>query len=172
MESAGRDERNGEGREIPRFKYEKNLPGAALLPHRPPFLFVDRLFSADETGCVGEFTYRPEDFPYLVPASGGASIVPGTILVESMSQVAGAGMVSQGSVGGEDKEAVFAFAAVDFARFRRPVRLGDRLVTVVRNTKIRKPLGVFSLKGYVGGELVAEALVKCMLSERAKAKEV
>ena len=157
--------------EIPRFKYEKNVSGESLMPHRAPFLFIDRLLSADETGCVGEFTYRPEGFRYLVETSGGDALIPGTILIESMSQVAGAGMVSQGFVGGEDKEAVFAFAAVDFARFRRPVRLGDRLVTVVRNAKIRKPLGVFSLKGYVGGELVAEALVKCMLSERAKAKE-
>ena len=158
--------------EIPKFMCEKNMSGEALLPHRPPFLFVDRLFSADETGCAGEFTYRPEEFRYLVSTSGGEALIPGTILVESMSQVAGAGVVSQGFVGGKDKEAVFAFAAVDFARFRRPVRLGDTLTTVVRNAKIRKPLGVFSLKGYVGGELVAEALVKCMLSERAKAKEV
>ena len=165
--------RKGEDLEdIPRFRCEKDQPGAELLPHRPPFLFVDRLRSADETGCVGEFTYRQEDFPYIVATSGGAAVIPGTILIESMSQVAGAGMVSQGFVGGKDKEAVFAFAAVDRARFRRPVRLGDTLVTVVRNVKVRKPLGVFSLKGYVGGELVAEALVKCMLSERAKAKEV
>ncbi|MBR3222174.1 MAG: beta-hydroxyacyl-ACP dehydratase [Kiritimatiellae bacterium] len=157
--------------EIPKFSHECGNPGVELLPHRPPFLFVDRLITADETGCVGEFTYRPEDFEYLTPASGGTAAVPGMILIETMSQVAGAGMVSQGFVGGKDKEAVFAFAAVDRARFRRPVRLGDTLVTVVRNEKVRRPLGVFSLKGYVNGELVAEALVKCMLSERAKARE-
>ena len=146
--------------------------GMALLPHRAPFLFVDRLLSADETGTVGEFTYRPDTFPYKVDAQdGGAPVIPGMILVESMSQVAGAGMVSQGFVGGKDKEAVFAFAAVDTARFIRPVRLGDTLVTVVRNEKVRKPLGIFSLTGYVNGEKVAEAKVKCMLSERAKAKE-
>ena len=157
--------------EVPRFRIEVDRSGESLLPHRPPFLFVDRLLSADETGCVGEFTYRPEEFPYLLETSAGARLVPGTILVESMSQIAGAGMVAQGFVGGKDREAVFAFAAVDRARFRRPVRLGDTVVTVVRNMKIRKPLGVFSLKGYVCGKLAAEAVVKCMLSERAKAKE-
>ena len=158
--------------DFPKFKNELNTPGEALLPHRPPFLFVDMLVAADETGAMGEFTYDRETFGFLVEANdGGAPLIPGTILVESMSQVAGAGMVSQGFVGGKDKEAVFAFAAVDSARFLRPVRLGDRLVTVVSNDKVRRPLGVFTLKGYVDGELVAEAKVKCMLSERAKAKE-
>ena len=156
--------------DIPNFKNVCNQSGESLLPHRAPFLFVDRLIASDETGCVGEFTYRPEAFGYLVTV-GGEATVPGTILIESMSQVAGAGMVSHGFVGGKDKEAVFAFAAVDSARFVRPVRLGETLTTVVRNEKVRRPLGVFSLKGYVNGELVAEASVKCMLSERAKAKE-
>ena len=157
---------------MPEFKNKIDRPGMEFLPHRPPFLFVDRLLAADETGAVGEFTYRPGEFGYLVSAEdGGAPLIPGMILIESMSQVAGAGMVAGGFVGGKDKEAVFAFAAVDRARFRRSVRLGDRLVTVVRNDKVRKPLGVFSMKGYVNGELVAEATVKCMLSERAKAKE-
>ena len=161
-----------EGLEIPEFKNKVDRPGMEFLPHRPPFLFVDRLLSSDETGAVGEFTYRPEEFGYLVDAAdGGAPLIPGMILVESMSQVAGAGMVSNGFVGDKDKEAVFAFAAVDRARFLKPVRLGDRLVTVVSNDKVRRPLGVFTLKGYVNDELVAEATVKCMLSERAKAKE-
>lgn len=157
---------------MPEFKNEIDRPGMDFLPHRFPFLFVDRLLSSDKAGAVGEFTYRPGEFGYLVDApDGGAPLIPGTILIESMSQVAGAGMVSNGFVGGKDKEAVFAFAAVDRARFLRPVRLGDRLVTVVSNDKVRKPLGVFSMKGYVNGELVAEATVKCMLSERAKSKE-
>ena len=158
--------------EIPKFKNELNRPGMDFLPHRSPFLFVDTILSADETGVVGTFTYRPGEFPYLAPtAEGERPMIPGSILIESMSQVAGAGLVSQGFIGGEDKEAVFTFAAVDFTRFFRPVRLGDTLVTVVKNAKIRKPLGVFALKGYVGEELVAEAVVKCMLSDRPRARE-
>ena len=121
---------------------------------------------------MGEFTYRTDSFRYVINAQdGGAPIIPGMILIESMSQVAGAGTVSQGFVGGKDKEAVFAFAAVESARFHRPVRLGDTLVTEVRNVRLRKPLGIYSLTGYVNGVKVAEAKVKCMLSERAKAKE-
>ena len=155
---------------VPKFKNEINRPGMDFLPHRPPFLFVDRMLSADETGAVGEFTYRPESFGYLIdPADGGAPLIPGAIIIETMSQVAGAGLVAQGIIGGEDKEAVFTFAAIDNARFYRPVRLGDKLETVATSVRLRKPLGVFSVKGYVDGKLVAEALVKCMLSDRPKA---
>ena len=46
--------------EIPTFKEVYNRSGESLLPHRPPFLFVDRLISADETGGVGEYTFTAE----------------------------------------------------------------------------------------------------------------
>ena len=46
--------------EFPKFQHEFDLPGEALLPHRPPFLFVDRLLSADATGALGEYTFTTE----------------------------------------------------------------------------------------------------------------
>ena len=45
---------------LPQFKTVYNQSGEALLPHRPPFLFVDRLLSADETGGIGEYTFTRE----------------------------------------------------------------------------------------------------------------
>ena len=46
--------------ELPKFKYEFNMSGESLLPHRPPFLFLDTLISADETGAIGAYTYTFE----------------------------------------------------------------------------------------------------------------
>ena len=46
--------------ELPKFKQEFNRPGIELLPHRSPFLFVDTLVSADETGALGEYTFTAE----------------------------------------------------------------------------------------------------------------
>ena len=151
--------------DLPQFKNVYNKPGAELLPHRPPFLFVDTLMAADETGALGEYTFTAEKNDFFRGHFPDYPVVPGVVLIEAMSQVAGAAVVARGVLGGQ---AAFAFAAVEEARFKRPVRPGDKLTTVVRILRERVPLGVYDVTGYVGDELAATAKVKCMLMNGRK----
>ena len=150
---------------FPEFKQVFNLRGIDILPHRPPFLFVDTLISADETGALGEYTFTFEKNDFFKGHFPDFPVVPGVVLVEAMSQVAGAGLVARGILG--DKP-TFAFAAIEGARFKRPVRPGDKLVTVAKTVKERVPLGVYEVEGYVDGELACCAKVKCMVTNGRK----
>ena len=152
--------------EFPAFKNVYNKPGIELLPHRAPFLFVDTLVSADESGALGEYTVSFEKNDFFKGHFPDYPVVPGVVLIEAMAQVAGAGIVARGILGGQGKVPTFLFAGVDGVRFRKPVRPGDKLVTVAENVRVRKPLAVLALKGYVNGELVCDCSAKCMIGEK------
>ena len=151
--------------EFPVFKQVFNRSGESLLPHKKPFLFVDTLLSADETGAIGEYTFTEEKNDFFKGHFPDYPVVPGVILVEAMSQLAGAAVVARGVLG---SQAAFAFASIESARFKKPVRPGDKLVIVAKNIRERVPLGFYEVSGYVNGELATTAKVKCMLMNGRK----
>ena len=146
------------------------MRGIDLLPHRSPFLFVDELIAADETGAIGTYTYTEEKNDFFKGHFPGNPVVPGVVLIESMAQVAGAALVATGLVkkGANGEPPLFVLVTVDDAKFRQSFRPGDKLTTVVENKVVKAIVGEFKLTGYLndGDKPAAEATVKCMLGAK------
>ena len=134
-----------------------------LLPHREPFLFVDRLVSSDAASAVGEYTFTLERNSFFRGHFPGNPIVPGVILVESMAQVCAASVIANGSFG--DRVPIFLLAAVSDVRFLRPVRPGDTLVTRASVIRSRGRFHSFDAEGFVGCDRVVKAVLKCFVEE-------
>ncbi len=125
-----------------------------LLPHRYPFLLVDRIEEVEEgKKIVGlkNVTMNEEFFQGHYP---GHPIMPGVLIVESMAQVGGFLMMQDLD---NSEEKLPFFAGIDKARFRRPVVPGDQLRIVAEMIKSRGSIAKIRAKAYVGEEVAAEA---------------
>ncbi|MGH8323272.1 MAG: 3-hydroxyacyl-ACP dehydratase FabZ [Steroidobacteraceae bacterium] len=131
-----------------------------LLPHRAPFLFLERLTDIVpyESG-VGHKAVSINE-PHFAGHFPGFAVMPGVLIVEAMAQAAGALIVHSLAV--EKTPSVF-FMGIDKARFRRPVVPGDMLRLPVKKLQSRGPVWKFEGKAYVGDALCAEAEFSAMI---------
>lgn len=137
-----------------------------LLPHRKPFLFVDRMIEVDKAHAVGEVTYG-EDQWFFAGHFPGYPIVPGVILIETMAQCGGAGLVATGQV---PQGGLFFLVGVNDAKFRRQVRPGDTLRMEIENKRVSTRMAIQHGKAFVGDELAAEAEFRCVLGPAPEAE--
>jgi 3-hydroxyacyl-[acyl-carrier-protein] dehydratase len=125
-------------------------PAGELLPHRPPFLFLDEVLECDETHVRAARTFRADE-DFFRGHFPGRPIVPGVLLVEAMAQAfAYWGLTFQ-------KASAVYLTGVDRARFRRPVNPGDRVELEVRVEGMRLGLVTGRAEATVGGTKVADA---------------
>lgn len=134
-----------------------------FLPHRYPFLLVDRILEVDgENRIVGlkNVTINEPFFPGHFP---GAPVMPGVLIIEAMAQVAGV-MIYRGLPDKEKK--LIYFTSIENAKFRRPVVPGDQLRIEMEMLNRRKNFGKLIGRATVEGKLAAEAVVMFAISDR------
>lgn len=132
-----------------------------LLPHRYPFLMVDRIIDirGDEHGIgIKNVTINEPHFQGHFP---GNPVFPGVLMIEGMAQTAGVLCIA---ATGAQPASVF-FLTIDKAKFRKPVRPGDTIEYHMDRITRRKSMWWYRGEAKVAGEVVAEAQVGAMLSD-------
>jgi 3-hydroxyacyl-[acyl-carrier-protein] dehydratase len=134
-----------------------------LLPHRYPFLLVDRIIEVNaDDSCIGikNVTFNEPFFPGHFP---NRPVMPGVLMIEAMAQTAGAICTKHTGVG--DRPPNVFFLTVDKAKFRKPVFPGDTIEYHMKKTQQRKTMWWFKGVAKVRGVIVCEAEVGAMIVE-------
>ena len=130
-----------------------------MLPHRYPFLLVDRVTDYEE----GEWLRAVKNVSVNEPCFTGhfpqKPIFPGVLILEAMAQATG--ILAVASYGKMKESELYYFAAIDNARFKRPVVPGDQLVLEVEFLTEKRGITKFTGKAYVDGKLACEADLMC-----------
>ena len=132
------------------------------LPHRYPLLLVDRVLEY-EAGkrllAVKNVTINEPFFTGHVPQR---PVMPGVLILEALAQAAALLTLESAGVEIDDKTLVY-FAAIDNARFKRPVEPGDQLLLDVTLSRLRQGVQRFHGQARVGSEVAAEAEMMCAI---------
>lgn len=132
-----------------------------LLPHRYPFLLVDRMFDMDrDESCVGVKNVTINE-PFFQGHFPDFPVMPGVLIIEGLAQTAGALCVH--SLGTEYKPQIVYFMGIDRAKFRKPVVPGDTLYFHVRKIRARGRAWRFFGEAKVKDVVVAEAEISAMI---------
>jgi 3-hydroxyacyl-[acyl-carrier-protein] dehydratase len=139
-----------------------------LLPHRYPFLLVDRIIDMDrDESAIGIKSVTINE-PFFQGHFPNFPVMPGVLIIEGMAQTAGALCVN--NLGASYKPQLVYFMGIDRAKFRRPVLPGDQLHYHVKKVRSRGRAWRFEGRAKVNGQLVAEAEVSAMILDPDDAK--
>jgi 3-hydroxyacyl-[acyl-carrier-protein] dehydratase len=132
------------------------------LPHRYPFLLVDRVLSLEEGKEITAVKNVTINEPFFPGHFSYHPVMPGVLVLEAMAQAAA--ILSFKTMGKRPSDdSVYYFAGIDNARFKRPVSPGDRLILEVKIDRIIRGIWKYSARALVDDAVVAEADLLCTL---------
>ncbi len=132
------------------------------LPHRYPFLLVDRVLSLEKGKSIVAIKNVTINEPYFVGHFPHLPVMPGVLQIEALAQAAGI-LSFQTMDKKSDANSIYYFVGIDEARFKRPVVPGDQLRLEVEITKMRAGIWKYSGRTLVDGQLACEAQLMCTL---------
>jgi beta-hydroxyacyl-ACP dehydratase FabZ len=131
-----------------------------LLPHRYPFLLVDRIVECDDKTRIVGLKNVTINEPFFQGHFPGLPVMPGVLQLEAMAQTAG---ILLNRIAGNPDGVPF-FMGIDGARFRKVVKPGDQLRIEIDITKLRSKLARFKGVVSVDGKVASEAEMMCMIA--------
>ena len=136
------------------------------LPHRYPFLMVDRVLEIDKGKTIKALKNVTINEPFFEGHFPHRPVMPGVLMLEALAQAA-ALLAFDALDASPDDQSVYYFAGIDAARFKRPVEPGDQLVLEVELLRMKAGIFKFKTRSSVAGETAVEAELTCAMRSSA-----
>ncbi len=135
-----------------------------LLPHRYPFLLVDRVVEIEHGKSLSAIKNVSINEPFFQGHFPNQPIMPGVLILEAMAQATG--LLAFSDMGDAHKTKLYMLVGIDKSRFRGQVVPGDQLVLNISLKRNMRGIGMYQCQALVDGEVVAEAEMMCSAQER------
>ncbi len=132
------------------------------LPHRYPFLLVDRVLSCEPGKDIVALKNVSINEPFFVGHFPHHPVMPGVLIIEALAQAAAILTLKTAGLKA-DNDSIYYFVGIDGARFKKPVQAGDQLLLKVAITRQVRGIWKYSARAEVAGQLATEAELMCTM---------